>query len=237
MHDAFERASAACDAPFERAVMLADRTVRLQFAAPTLAARGYGRRSQRSAWRDRRIPTSRSRAGIAASPASCRPSPFARDDFLPNGVVRGHIDDRIRVADDRWMRVISVFDRYSMRATRGFVGEESAVPIWVERAPFRTILRWWGDDSALVPMHASAVAIGDEGVIIAGASGSGKSTTSLARAAAGWQLIADDSAWSPPGRIRAFTRCTAWRSSNAYALIASRRWRSTWSMPRLSSSC
>jgi hypothetical protein len=84
-----------------------------------------------------------------------------------------------------------VYDR-DRRCAWVCVADQDSVPPWFERAPFRTILRWWADDSDLVPMHASAVSKNGDAIVVAGASGSGKSTTGLACMAAGWEFIADD---------------------------------------------
>lgn len=44
----------------------------------------------------------------------------------------------------------------------------------------------------VVPVHAAALAIGDEGVVLAGSSGTGKSTLALALAQEGFRLLSDD---------------------------------------------
>ncbi len=190
MFAAFERAAGAIGEPFEREVRIGDHAVRLQFAAPALAARlwpAFAAFEQSSTAPDLTISCwDRSATGVEPPSA-----PFSLAEFLPNGVVRGHIDDRVRVAQDAVMRMVTVYDRDRGHACVS-VGDHTLIPPWVDRAPFRTILRWWADDSALAPMHASAVAIDDEAVLVTGASGSGKSTTCLACVAAGWSFLADD---------------------------------------------
>jgi hypothetical protein len=126
-----------------------------------------------------------------ATGVSAPRAPFTPNEILPSGVVRGHVDGRIRVIYDTWMRMLTVYDR-DRRHAWVCVADQSSVPAWFERAPFRTILRWWADDAGLVPMHASAFARNGEGIVLAGASGSGKSTTGLTCMAAGWDFIADD---------------------------------------------
>ncbi|MSO78743.1 MAG: hypothetical protein EXQ79_03965 [Acidimicrobiia bacterium] len=190
MSAAFERAAGATDAVFEREVHIGDHAVRLQFAAPALAARlwpAFAAFARSSTTPDLTISCwDRSATGVEPPPA-----PFSLTEFLPNGAVRGHIDDRVRVAQDAVMRMVTVYDR-ERRHAWVCVGDHSLIPLWVDRAPFRTILRWWADDSELAPMHASAVAVDGDGVLVTGASGSGKSTTCLACVAAGWSFIADD---------------------------------------------
>jgi HPr kinase/phosphorylase len=48
-------------------------------------------------------------------------------------------------------------------------------------------------------LHASAVSLDGNGVLICGASGTGKSTLALQLMALGAELIADDGIWIDPG--------------------------------------
>lgn len=50
----------------------------------------------------------------------------------------------------------------------------------------------WAAANDILPLHASAVALNDQALLLVGESGSGKSTTALALAERGWKLIADD---------------------------------------------
>lgn len=190
MDVAFAHAVGAVNETFDRVVRIGDHAVRLQFAAPELATRlwpAFAPFEHPSTTIDLTISCwDRSATGVEPPPA-----PFALTEFLPNGAVRGHIDDRVRVAQDAVMRMVTVYDRDRRRAWVS-VGDHELIPLWVDRAPFRTILRWWADDSALAPMHASSVAIDGKAVLVTGASGSGKSTTCLACVAAGWSFVADD---------------------------------------------
>jgi hypothetical protein len=105
--------------------------------------------------------------------------------------VRGYVDGPVRVAYDSVARVLSVFDRERSRALL-YSADATIVPHWFDRAPFRTILTWWAADHGLPFLHASAVADDTGAVAIAGASGSGKSTTALSCLAGGLRLIGDD---------------------------------------------
>ncbi len=55
----------------------------------------------------------------------------------------------------------------------------------------------------LVPLHAACVGAGTAGVLVCGASGAGKSTFTLAAAAAGLALVSEDSVLAEPGSLRA----------------------------------
>ncbi len=49
-------------------------------------------------------------------------------------------------------------------------------------------------------LHASAVALGDKGILISGASGSGKSSLALTLMSSGCHLISDDGVWIDASR-------------------------------------
>ncbi|MEO8486158.1 MAG: serine kinase [Betaproteobacteria bacterium] len=59
-------------------------------------------------------------------------------------------------------------------------------------SPLRQILAWWALDEERVLCHAGAVGNCDGAVLLAGKSGSGKSTTALACHAAGMSFLGDD---------------------------------------------
>jgi hypothetical protein len=117
--------------------------------------------------------------------------PLSLDDYLPRGVIRGQANDRVRVTYDRWMRMLCVYDRDRGEAFV-HVADSHDVPAWVNRAPLRSILTWWAADRGFAFLHASAVASPSGAAVIAGASGSGKSTTALTCVSDGMQFLGDD---------------------------------------------
>lgn len=66
------------------------------------------------------------------------------------------------------------------------------------------LLSTWADapESQRLHLHASAVAIDGQGVMICGASGTGKSTLALQLMALGAELIADDGVWIDLGQAQ-----------------------------------
>ena len=58
--------------------------------------------------------------------------------------------------------------------------------------PGNEVIAAWAASRNIVPIHASGVAIGGRALLLLGDSGSGKTTTSLALAQRGWDLLADD---------------------------------------------
>lgn len=92
-----------------------------------------------------------------------------------------------------------VYDRARQRAWMRFATLE-AVLNWEVARPFRRILHWWGADQSLQLIHAAAVGGPSGGVLLAGRSGSGKSTTALACLAGGFAYAGDDYCLVEPGR-------------------------------------
>lgn len=119
------------------------------------------------------------------------PPPVSLDAPLLRGGARELIERDVRMTYDSWMRMLCVYDGSRARAFVT-VADAAQIPAWVDRAPLRTIFTWWAGDTGLAFLHASAVACGDGAIVLAGASGSGKSTTAMACFADGLDFIADD---------------------------------------------
>jgi hypothetical protein len=52
----------------------------------------------------------------------------------------------------------------------------------------------------LTPVHAGCIALGGQGVLLAGGSGAGKSTLAFGCARLGWNFVSDDAVWMPRKR-------------------------------------
>lgn len=120
---------------------------------------------------------------------SCWSSPGTSGlaDFLP---APGATAERVRYAaleDDRCVMAWPA-ERLVQGYSRGDDGDEAwwwvpdvdGVSIAELAMPFRPLLHWWAERSGLLMVHAAAVGTTQHGaVLLAGVSGSGKSTTSL----------------------------------------------------------
>jgi hypothetical protein len=68
----------------------------------------------------------------------------------------------------------------------------SSLDYWEQAEPLRQILYWWLDRRRIDLVHAAAVGTSSGGVLLGGASGSGKSTSSLACLASELSFAGDD---------------------------------------------
>jgi hypothetical protein len=188
---AFERAQAVVPRAAEHSVELAGRSIRVQFASSVLERRFWPALAHLASETPGPPDLSIVCWDVAETGVAAPPSPFEFDDFLARGAIRGHVAERVRVTFDAASRVLTVYD--SERKEAAMCAFDAArVQPWIDRTPFRTVFRWWADDREVAFLHASAVADERGGVVLAGASGSGKSTTALTCMVAGWQLVADD---------------------------------------------
>lgn len=58
--------------------------------------------------------------------------------------------------------------------------------------PCRETISLWAANLGIIPIHASCIALGGRALLMLGKGGSGKTTTALALAKRGWDLLADD---------------------------------------------
>jgi hypothetical protein len=86
---------------------------------------------------------------------------------------------------------ITICDRDTSRAFF-WVPDEESFAFFEAAAPFRISLNWWAMTKGMQLLHAAAVGEGGRGVLLAGKSGSGKSTTAVACMAAGLDYAGDD---------------------------------------------
>lgn len=122
------------------------------------------------------------------------PSPaWPLDRHLPSGAVLGATSGPIVVTFDRWQRVLTLADRPNRRVIV-HAADASVIPSWVRRSPLRSVLTDWVAGRGGAMVHAGTVATPDGAVVLAGASGSGKSTTTLTCVAAGLGFMGDDAA-------------------------------------------
>jgi len=87
--------------------------------------------------------------------------------------------------------VYSMLDLAGGRAVY-WANQAAQVPPYARAAALRSILHVWMRAQGRIFLHGASVAIGGESVLLAGRGGSGKSTTALLCALAGWEYLGDD---------------------------------------------
>jgi hypothetical protein len=68
----------------------------------------------------------------------------------------------------------------------------AALPPWELTSPLRAVARWWAALHGGAMVHAGAVGDGERCVLLVGAGGAGKSTTTMACLGSGLQVLGDD---------------------------------------------
>jgi hypothetical protein len=184
-------AAAARAGLVERDLLVADRRIRLRFAEPALVPTIEPAFEHLVTPLDHRDDPSLTvcvwDAGSTGVPRVPLPA-----DMLHHGEsgprYHGEHDGIVVHAADA---TISVIDK-TQRAALYYVPDADVVPWYQKAAPLKDVVHAWAGWHDLEFLHAAAVGHPDGGVLIAGAAGSGKSTTSLACLRAGHAYAGDD---------------------------------------------
>ncbi|MBS0319190.1 MAG: hypothetical protein JSR18_01500 [Proteobacteria bacterium] len=128
------------------------------------------------------------------APALPRSPLLARDGLPPSGL-GGYSDAGLNAFFQPEAGALSIYDARSRRA-HWWLRDAATVPYFERAAPFKHILQWWIAQRGGALLHSAAVASSapgtDRGVLVAGPSGSGKSSTALACLAHGLGFVSDD---------------------------------------------
>jgi len=107
------------------------------------------------------------------------PPPWGADSYGIRGEIDGFNDARFRTVYQPGSDILLMLDRRRSEALY-WISDHRKLPYWERSFPGRTIFHWWLEELPLQPVHAAAVGLPEGGVLITGASGSGKSTSALA---------------------------------------------------------
>jgi len=189
--DAFGRAAAHAGIR-EHDVSIAGVRVRLRFAGPALEPLVLPALSHLT------VPVASTDVALtvalfdSASTAVPMPPPaWGPRDYGAKGEIVGFNDDRIRTVFQPGVDILHLYDA-ARRVGVYWVAAPAVVPWWESSFPLRTMLHWWAAPSSLQPVHAGSVGRDGRAVLVAGASGAGKSTTALACLDAGFDYLGDD---------------------------------------------
>jgi hypothetical protein len=123
-----------------------------------------------------------------------------------------------RIAFDKSQGLIFVYDP-EQKFGSIWIRDHSQVALASFITPFRLMMSWMADNFGGEIVHASAVGIGDKGVLLNGPSGSGKSTLGLYAALNGYRVLADDVALHYKSKIYSvYGRAKAQASSTPLSL-------------------
>lgn len=142
-----------------------------------------------------------------ASGVRVPPPPWPLNAYLARDEIAGSGADGVDAAFDVLRRVISLYDH---RTSEGiwFAEDQHHLAPWDPAAPLRNVLHWALIDHGLQLAHGAAVGRAGDGVLLTARGGSGKSTTAIALARAGWDYVADDycllSTTGPPRAHRVY---------------------------------
>jgi len=126
------------------------------------------------------------------------PPPWETLNFFERGNVRGYQTRRYSLIYDRRPDVFSAFD--AQRQIGLYWARDSAGLSYAERAaPMRRLYQAWLQARGLLVLHAAGVSTPLGGALLAGRTGSGKSTTAAACACAGLGYAGDDYLLVEPG--------------------------------------
>lgn len=161
----------------ERFFQIGSDTLRLEFASPALVS--HLTRALQHLAAPGGEPALTVRCFDSESCGLPMPAPpWSHDDYLARGAIRGWEEGDYRALYLMDHHHLHLYDQAGNRGIY-WAQKPSYVPWWEQTFPMRQILHWWGRDLPYQPIHAGAVGLPAGGVLIAGRSGSGKSTSCL----------------------------------------------------------
>ena len=124
--------------------------------------------------------------------------PWDERDYSPFGIVRRYSNRDVRFAFDVETSSLIVYN-FASNASHTWLPSIVQLPIWATASPCRIVLSWLCNLHGMQIVHGAAISIDNKAVLLAGKGGSGKSTTALACALAGWAYLGDDYCAVEPG--------------------------------------
>jgi hypothetical protein len=165
-------------------------TLRARFTdrgfADLYASRLFRRSEPTLARADLRVDVIEAEA-IGAEP----PRRWSDSDYPQKLFARRLRSDGLEAAYPYQERLWQVFDRGAAAAVQ-FTGRVEDLPVWDAGAPLRNPIHFASRTRGARLLHAAAVGVGEDGVLLVGPGGSGKSGTTLACLANGLSTVGDD---------------------------------------------
>ncbi|MEI9906775.1 MAG: hypothetical protein WDO06_01710 [Actinomycetota bacterium] len=143
---------------------------------------------------------------------------WAKDYLFQDIVVPRSVSGALRIAFDKSQGFIYVYDPTTNFGSI-WMRDHSLLAYASFITPFRLMMSWMANNFSGEIIHASAIGVGDRGVLINGPSGSGKSTLGLHAALKGYPVLADDVALLSKSKIYSvYSRAKAQSSSTPLSL-------------------
>ena len=175
-----------------RDLRFADRRVRLRFAGTRLADALLPALAEREDnEHDRPADVSIALWERDLSPQTPVPFPWTIEEIGPGGLIRSPDQDRVLAIHETASGAVTLVHR-DQNTVLYRVPSEPVIPWWERAAPLRPALYWALSNQHHHLVHAGAVGDHRGGVLLAGASGSGKTTVALAALQHGLGYLADD---------------------------------------------
>lgn len=127
----------------------------------------------------------------ASTGVSMPPAPWRMQDVTRRGDIPAFTNNRIATVLQPDATLLSLLD-VERRIAIYWIRDARDMPLYERAAPLLRIIHWWQRSRGLQVVHGAAVGTPSGGVLLAGKSGSGKSTTALACVHAGLGYVADD---------------------------------------------
>lgn len=184
LDDAFDEAAGNVDDVVDARFRIAGRLVVVAYAGIRLFER-LGRAFAHLAVEDDSEPALRLRVWESGPEAATFGDPGAVDHGTPSSTVRDDPGPSY-FSDEGGIRILhqpkpGLVSALTDDARRGWfsVPDVDALPSWDYAAPYRHLLSWWLASFGVQQVHAGAVGLGDDGLLVVGRGGSGKSTVAL----------------------------------------------------------
>lgn len=195
----FERAAHDMGGTYDYDYQLGGEQIALRFASPLLASKITPALAHRAVspappalticlW-DSASTRTGLHPSVARLIASARPYPTGI--LGTRGELAAYSDRRFRAAFNLGSGILSVLDT-ELNLAVYWIEDAAQLPYYEQGAPLKTILSWWMSEHARQFVHAGAVGTADGGLLLAGKSGSGKSTTALACLGSPLKYVSDD---------------------------------------------
>jgi hypothetical protein len=187
----FQSACTQSGGAVEHFMNLGEYTVRLSFAGPALVSL-FTRALRHLFIEPVQDPSFTVCFWDSTSTGTTMPRPpWPNEAYGVQGEIQGYNTDRIRTVFQPGVNALHML-HHGRSLAFYWVAAPEQVPYWEASFPMRTILHWWLADKPYQPIHSAAVGRPEGGVLIAGKSGSGKSTSTMACLSSDLLYLGDD---------------------------------------------